>query len=81
MPTDESDEDRSAMPDRLPPPGPSFLREQALEAPGGTLKIGMSQPTTTDDSAMPKARRMASSLWRRLPWVTTTPLGSEVERI
>lgn len=37
------------MPDRLPPPGPSFLREQQLETRGRTLRIGMSQPTTTDD--------------------------------
>lgn len=37
------------MPDRLPPPGPSFLREQQLEVRGRPLRIGMSQPTTTDD--------------------------------
>ena len=38
------------MPDRLPPPGPSFLREHAVEAPGRTLRVGMSRPTTTDDA-------------------------------
>ena len=37
------------MPDRLPAPGPSFLREQRLEANGRALRIGLSQPTTTDD--------------------------------
>ena len=37
------------MPDRLPLPGPSFLREHALEAHGHTLRVGMSRPTTTDD--------------------------------
>ena len=47
------------MPDRLPAPGPSFLREQALEAPGGIFRIGMSQPTTTDDG-----------WWLAIVWVT-----------
>lgn len=37
------------MPDRLPPPGPSFLREQRIEAGGRTLRLGMSRPTTTED--------------------------------
>ncbi|HET7029200.1 MAG TPA: hypothetical protein VFI34_01710 [Candidatus Limnocylindrales bacterium] len=37
------------MPDRLPAPGPSFLREQSIERNGRTLRVGMSQPTTTDD--------------------------------
>jgi hypothetical protein len=37
------------MPDRLPLPGPSFLREHALEARGRRLRAGMSRPTTTDD--------------------------------
>src|SRR5437868_6420823 len=27
----------------------------------------------------PKARRIISSLWRRLPWLTMTPLGAAVE--
>jgi hypothetical protein len=39
----------SAVPDRLPSPGPSFLREQQLEVRGRVLRVGMSQPTTTDD--------------------------------
>src|SRR4029077_11357200 len=30
-------------------PGPSFLREHALEARGRPLRAGMSRPTTTDD--------------------------------
>jgi hypothetical protein len=48
------------VPDRLPSPGPSFLREQQLEAGGGrNLRIGMSQPTTTDDG-----------WWLTLIWVT-----------
>ena len=37
------------MPDRLPLPGPSFLREHALEANGRSLRVGMTRPTTTDD--------------------------------
>jgi hypothetical protein len=37
------------VPDRLPLPGPSFLREHALEANGRTLRAGMTRPTTTDD--------------------------------
>ena len=37
------------MPDRLPVPGSSFLREHALEANGRGLRVGMSRPTTTDD--------------------------------
>ncbi|HYX11423.1 MAG TPA: hypothetical protein VE817_05560 [Candidatus Acidoferrum sp.] len=47
------------MPDRLPSPGPSFLREQQLEAGGRNLRIGMSQPTTTDDG-----------WWLALVWVS-----------
>ena len=39
----------SPVPDRLPSPGPSFLREQQLEVRGRGLRVGMSQPTTTDD--------------------------------
>lgn len=51
---------RSAVPDRLPPPGPSYLREQALDVSvGGPLRIGMSRPTTTDDG-----------WWLALIWVT-----------
>jgi hypothetical protein len=47
------------VPDRLPPPGPSFLREQLLEAGGRSLRVGMSQPTTTEDG-----------WWLTLIWVT-----------
>ena len=36
------------VPDRLPPPGPSFLREQAVEVGDRTLQAGMSRPTTPD---------------------------------
>jgi hypothetical protein len=37
------------VPDRLPVPGPSFLREHALEAHGKTLRAGLTRPSTTDD--------------------------------
>ncbi|HEV7810383.1 MAG TPA: hypothetical protein VGO64_07275, partial [Candidatus Limnocylindrales bacterium] len=37
------------MLDRLPPPGPSFLREHAVVSNGRTLRAGMSRPTTTDE--------------------------------
>jgi hypothetical protein len=37
------------MPDRLPPPGPSFLREHELRVRDQRLLAGMSRPTTTDD--------------------------------
>jgi hypothetical protein len=46
------------VPDRLPPPGPSYLREHAVEAGGRLLKAGMSRPTTTDD------------WWLAVLWVT-----------
>jgi hypothetical protein len=46
------------MPDRLPLPGPSFLREQALDRTEPGLRIGMSRPTTTDDG-----------WWLALVWV------------
>jgi hypothetical protein len=46
------------MPDRLPSPGPSFLREQALERGDRVLRVGMSRPTTTDDG-----------WWLALVWV------------
>ena len=39
----------SAVPDRLPSPGPSFLREHAVETNGRLLRAGMSRPTTTED--------------------------------
>jgi len=37
------------VPDRLPSPGPSFLREHAVETNGRLLRAGMSRPTTTED--------------------------------
>ena len=38
------------MPERLPAPGPSFLREQELRAADATLQVGMSRPATpTED--------------------------------
>jgi hypothetical protein len=37
------------MPDRLPPPGPSFLREHELHVRERRLLAGMGRPTTTDD--------------------------------
>jgi hypothetical protein len=37
------------VPERLPSPGPSFLREQALDAGGHRLSVGMSRPTITED--------------------------------
>jgi hypothetical protein len=37
------------MPDRLPPPGPSFLREHEVRVGDRRLLAGMSRPTTTDD--------------------------------
>jgi hypothetical protein len=46
------------VPDRLPPPGPSFLREHAVEVGGRLLKAGMSRPTVADD------------WWLAVLWVT-----------
>lgn len=37
------------MTERLPAPGPSFLREHAVESNGRMLRAGMSRPSTTDD--------------------------------
>jgi hypothetical protein len=37
------------MPDRLPKPGPSFVREHELRVGDRRLLAGMSRPTTTDD--------------------------------
>jgi hypothetical protein len=37
------------VPDRLPAPGPSFLREQELRVRDRLLKVGMGRPSTTDD--------------------------------
>ena len=37
------------MPERLPAPGPSFLREQELHAGDVTLSVGMSRPSAPAD--------------------------------
>ena len=37
------------MPDRLPTPGPSFIREHELRVGDRRLLAGMTRPTTTDD--------------------------------
>ena len=37
------------MPDRLPLPGPSFIREHDVRVGDRSLLAGMSRPTTTDD--------------------------------
>jgi hypothetical protein len=37
------------VPDRLPPPGPSFIREHDVRVGDRSLLAGMSRPTTTDD--------------------------------
>ena len=37
------------MPERLPPPGSSYLREQELRLGDRVLKVGMSRPTTGPD--------------------------------
>ncbi len=37
------------MPDRLPPPGPSFLREQPVRIGDRTLRAGMSRPSEAPD--------------------------------
>jgi hypothetical protein len=46
------------VPERLPHPGPSYLREQAIERGGRILRVGLSRPTTTDDG-----------WWLALAWV------------
>src|SRR6266550_2022571 len=38
------------MPDRLPSPGPSFVREQDVRVGDRHLRAGMARPTTTDDN-------------------------------
>jgi len=35
--------------DRLPPPGPSYLREQPIHISGRTLRAGMSRPSEAPD--------------------------------
>ncbi|MGH2512505.1 MAG: hypothetical protein ACRDGQ_07445 [Candidatus Limnocylindrales bacterium] len=37
------------MPARLPPPGPSFLRELEIRLGERTARVGLSRPTTLDD--------------------------------
>ena len=37
------------MPDRLPPPGPSFIREREIRVGDRAARVGMSRPTTLDD--------------------------------
>ncbi len=37
------------MPERLPSPGPSFVREQELRLGDRVLRVGMSRPTTGPD--------------------------------
>ncbi len=37
------------MPDRLPPPGPSYLKPLPLLVRGRPLEVGLSRPTETDD--------------------------------
>jgi hypothetical protein len=47
------------VPERLPPPGPSFLREQELRIGDRVLRAGMSRPTDDPDG-----------WWMALLWVT-----------
>jgi hypothetical protein len=37
------------VPERLPTPGPSYIREHDVRVGDRTLRAGMSRPTTTDD--------------------------------
>jgi hypothetical protein len=37
------------MPDRLPPPGPSYLREHPVHIGGRTLRAGMARPSEAPD--------------------------------
>jgi hypothetical protein len=37
------------VPDRLPPPGPSYLREQPIRAADRTFRAGMGRPTEAPD--------------------------------
>jgi hypothetical protein len=46
------------VPARLPPPGPSFLREQPVQLVDGHARAGMSRPTT-----------LADGWWLTLLWV------------
>ena len=47
------------MPDRLPPPGPSFLREQPVRVGDRTLRAGMARPSDAPDG-----------WWLAVLWVT-----------
>lgn len=47
------------VPERLPHPGPSYLREQELRAGDRHLRVGMSRPTT-----------VADEWWFTVLWVT-----------
>lgn len=47
------------MPDRLPPPGPSFIREHEIRVRDARLLAGMSRPSRTDEG-----------WWLALLWVT-----------
>jgi hypothetical protein len=47
------------VPDRLPPPGPSYLREQAIHVGDRTLRAGMGRPTEAPDG-----------WWLCVVWVT-----------
>jgi len=47
------------MPDRLPPPGPSFLREQPIRLSDRTVRAGMSRPSEAPDG-----------WWLAVVWVT-----------
>lgn len=37
------------MPERLPPPGPSYLGEHQIRIDDRTLRVGIGHPSTTDD--------------------------------
>jgi hypothetical protein len=47
------------VPDRLPPPGPSFLREHEVRVGDRVLRAGMSRPSDSPDG-----------WWMALMWVT-----------
>src|SRR5712671_6099871 len=47
------------VPDRLPPPGPSYIREHPVRVAGGTLQAGMARPSDAPDG-----------WWLAVAWVT-----------
>jgi hypothetical protein len=55
-PSDPSD--RARLPERLPPPGPSFLREQEIRVGERTYRAGMARPSDAPDG-----------WWLTLRWV------------